>query len=307
LAGVTVAAFFIPNDFFVVYGWIMVFGSALFILIQLVLLVEFAYKWNETWVLKMEDEEGEGGNTWYYLLLGSTIFMVCASIALTGVMYKFFGAEGCDMNTAFITINFIAGLFLCLISLHPKVREGRPSSGLLQSSVVMVFSTYLVYSAIMSEPGSKCNPFDWNKTSKAATVIIGAIFTIVSVVYSTVRTASASSDLLGEPDVEKSPLVASEGAGDESNVDGKQIDDDEEDETTYNYTHFHIAFAVGSMYVGMLLTNWMTLTGTSGDNTVNVDHGYASFWVKMVSSWITILLYGWTLLAPVLLPDREWS
>jgi len=230
--------------------------------------------------------------------------MICASITLTALMYSFFSDEGCEMNTAFITVNLLAGILLCFLSLHPRVREGRPSSGLLQSSVVMLFSTYLVYSAIMSEPGSKCNPFDWNKSTKLATVIMGAIFTIVSVVYSTVRTASASSDLLGESsDVEKSPLIKSE--GDDTTAEAR-LEDDEEDETTYNYTHFHIAFAVGSMYVGMLLTNWMTLTGVH-DTTVDVDHGFASFWIKIVSGWITILLYSWTLIAPVLLPDREWN
>jgi len=301
LVGITIAAFFIPNTFFVYYGWVMVVGSAIFILIQLVLLVEFAYQWNESWVLKMENEDGEG-KTWFSLLLASTLFMICAAIALTGVMYHFFSGEGCNDNVAFTTVNLVVTIILCGLSLTPKVHEGRPSSGLLQSSVVMIFSTYLVYSAFMSNPNPHCNPFDWNQGTKAFTLIIGAIFTIVSVVYSTVRTASA--DLMGDGGIEQTPLV-NEAANNPSEEEKEKLEDDEEEENTYNHTYFHLAFAMGSMYVGMLLTNWMTLTGIH--HNVVVDYGQASYWVKLVSSWVTLLLYGWTLVGPVLLPDREWA
>ncbi|KHJ75098.1 hypothetical protein OESDEN_25286, partial [Oesophagostomum dentatum] len=32
----------------------------------------------------------------------------------------------------------------------------------------------------------------------------------------------------------------------------------------------------------------------------------ASVWVKIVSSWLCVALYGWTLVAPALFPDREF-
>ena len=48
IVGITVAAFFIPNEFFVVFGWIALFGAAGFIIIQLVYLIEFAYSWYTT-------------------------------------------------------------------------------------------------------------------------------------------------------------------------------------------------------------------------------------------------------------------
>jgi hypothetical protein len=293
----------------------MVVGAGFFIILQLILLVEFAYSWNESWVLNMENEEDEGGSKWYYALLGCTLFMIFGSIAGTGVMYKFFAPSGCDLNTFFITFNLVMGLILCGLSLHPRVREGRPSSGLLQSAVVMMYSTYLVYSAINSEPQSKCNPLTYTDGTKATALIIGAVFTIVSVVYSTIRTASASSDLLGNTssstDIEKSPLVTSTTAdGSVVVVDQSDgpIEDDEAESTVYNYTHFHLSFALGSMYICMLLTNWMTIAGTGGDGVnVNVDKGMVSVWVKMASSWVTILLYTWTLVAPALFPDREWN
>jgi serine incorporator 1/3 len=33
----------------------------------------------------------------------------------------------------------------------------------------------------------------------------------------------------------------------------------------------------------------------------------ASVWVKIISSWLCIGLYLWSLVAPILLPDRDFS
>lgn len=37
-----------------------------------------------------------------------------------------------------------------------------------------------------------------------------------------------------------------------------------------------------------------------------VNSNTASMWVKIVSSWVCASLYGWTLVAPLALPDREF-
>jgi len=307
LVGLVVLSFLIPNSFFRVYGWIMVVGAAFFILIQLVLLVEFAYSWAESWLLKMEDEELEtGGDSkkWYILLLTATFALLAAGIALTGAMYKLFCPSDCGVNIFFVTFNLIAGLAYCALAVHPKVREGRPSSGMLQAAVVFVYSTYLVWSALMSEPSDDgCNPFStFSHGSQAVSLTIGAAFTILSVVYSTIRAGTASNELLGSSDNQK-PLLST----DEEDGEGPaQAPDDETEETTYNYSFFHLSFALGGMYVCMLLTNWMTITGVDAEG-VAVDTGYVSVWVKMVSSWLTVLMYVWSLIAPIVLPDREWN
>ena len=38
-----------------------------------------------------------------------------------------------------------------------------------------------------------------------------------------------------------------------------------------------------------------------------VDVGWASVWVKIASQWATAGLYLWTMMAPVLLPDRDFG
>jgi len=44
---------------------------------------------------------------------------------------------------------------------------------------------------------------------------------------------------------------------------------------------------------------------SSDFNTLNAN--MAAVWVKIVSSWLCIVLYVWTLVAPVVLSDREFT
>jgi len=63
------------------------------------------------------------------------------------------------------------------------------------------------------------------------------------------------------------------------------------------------------MYLGMVLTNWQSVSAVTGEevgNTILVDQGMVAVWVKVVSSWITMLLYLWTMVAPILFPNRHF-
>lgn len=44
--------------------------------------------------------------------------------------------------------------------------------------------------------------------------------------------------------------------------------------------------------------------GASGDDDVYIGRSEVAMWVRVVSSWVCMLLYMWSLIAPVLMPDR---
>ena len=65
------------------------------------------------------------------------------------------------------------------------------------------------------------------------------------------------------------------------------------------------------MYIAMLLTNWNVVSiadGSSNPNDegapVKIGRSTVAMWVRIVSSWLCLVLYGWSLVAPVLMPDR---
>lgn len=86
----------------------------------------------------------------------------------------------------------------------------------------------------------------------------------------------------------------------------EQQEDKKKDEhklVSYSYSFFYLIFSLASMYSSMLLTGWSTSVGESGKL---VDVGWPSVCVRIVTEWATAALFIWSLIAPVLFPDREF-
>ena len=140
-------------------------------------------------------------------------------------------------------------------------------------------------------------------------VVGGALFTVISVVYSSLRMGSTNSFATETLAVEEAkPRVVDEdddlakGTDEVPLLDDELPTDDELNGTTYNYSLFHIAFALGSMFVVMLLTNWSIV---SGDNeNIGTDMGWTSFGIKLGACVLGFLLYLWTIFAPAIFPNR---
>lgn len=72
---------------------------------------------------------------------------------------------------------------------------------------------------------------------------------------------------------------------------------------SYNYSFFHLIFALASMYIAMLMTGW----GAVEQEKDRLDVGWTSVWVKTAAEWVTAVLYSWTLIAPAMFPDRDFG
>jgi len=308
IIGFIIMAFFIPTPFYEGWAWISLFGSAIFILAQLVLLIDFAHSWTESWAEyynKMEQK------IWLWLLIICTGILFIGGLVLTILTYVFFvKGENCQMNIAFPTINIFFAVLYTIVSVHPTIQEANHGrSGLLQASVVFVYTSYLVWSSINSEPLTwKCNGI--SSGSSTVAIVIGAVFAILAVCYSAFTTSGSTASIVGtsedkEDSSQGEPLVNKIDEKKEEEPTTADIDDEKET-TSYNYTLYHLVFAFGAMYVGMLLTSW-AMIDESNDTSPVVDNGLVSFLVKLISSYLTIALYSWTVVAPYLFPNRDWS
>jgi serine incorporator 1/3 len=72
---------------------------------------------------------------------------------------------------------------------------------------------------------------------------------------------------------------------------------------SWDWPKWHFYMCLASLYVGMLITNWTSASITTGVLISN-DFG---FWVRVILSWATCLLYIWTLVAPRLFPSRSFE
>nr|DAD45474.1 TPA_asm: hypothetical protein HUJ06_003704 [Nelumbo nucifera] len=282
--------FFLPNA--IVSSYVSKFGSGLFLLVQVVLLLDFVHEWNDKWVRK--DEQ-----FWYIALFVVSLVCYLLTFSFSGLLFHWFTPAGhdCGINTFFIVMTLIFVFVFAIVALHPAV-----GGSILPASVISLYCTYLCFSGLASEPRDyECNGFHRHtKAVSTGTLTLGLFTTVLSVVYSAVR-AGSSTTLLLEPDSPRGgadkPLLPMNKTADE---DEKK---DEARPVTYSYAFFHVIFSLASMYSAMLLTGWSTSVGESGNL---VDVGWPSVWVRIVTGWVTAALYIWSLVAPLLFPEREF-
>uniref|UniRef100_V5G546 Putative serine incorporator n=1 Tax=Anoplophora glabripennis TaxID=217634 RepID=V5G546_ANOGL len=315
--GGIIGAFFIPEGTFgITWMYFGMIGGFCFILIQLILIIDFAHSWAEAWVGNYEETESKG---WYFALIGVTMLNFALSITGIVLLYVFFTkSNDCDLNKFFISINLIFCFIVSTISILPSVQDKLPRSGLLQSSVVTLYVTYLTWSAV-SNSAKECNPGLWGifggKSSGNNNIdIIGLLIWMCCVLYSSLRSASKSSKItMSENMLAKDNgavrgsgsgnLVENEGNDGDGGESGRKVWDNEEESVAYSWSFFHVMFALATLYVMMTLTNWYK----PNSNLETFNYNAASMWVKAISSWLCLALYSWTLIAPVVLNDREFN
>ncbi|XP_012246956.1 serine incorporator 1 isoform X4 [Bombus vosnesenskii] len=313
IIGGIIGAFFIPEKSFgTTWMYFGMIGGLLFIIIQLILIVDFAHTWADNWVGNYEDTESKG---WYAALLGATLFNYAVSITGIVLLFIYFThADSCDLNKFFISFNLILCVIASIISTLSTVQEHNPRSGLLQSSIVSLYVVYLTWSGISNSPDRECNPGflglisgnDADAKNRVAfdkESIIGLIIWFSCVLYSSLRTASKSSKITMSENI----LVQDNGAEgrnpDSETGNEAKVWDNEEDAVAYNWSFFHLMFALATLYVMMTLTNWYQ----PNSNLDTLNSNTASMWVKIISSWMCLTLYIWSLIAPAVLTNRDFS
>ncbi|XP_022767765.1 serine incorporator 3-like isoform X1 [Durio zibethinus] len=284
--------FFLPNVVITVYGTLSKFGAGLFLLVQVIILLDFTHSWNDAWVEKDEQK-------WYIALLAVSVGCYLAAFVFSGILFIWFNPSGhdCGLNIFFIVMTMVLAFSFGIIALHPAV-----NGSLLPASVISVYCAYVCYTGLSSEPRDYvCNGLH-NKSSavSTSTLILGMLTTVLSVLYSALR-AGSSTTFLSPPSSPKSgskkPLLEGEDV-----EEGKGKKETEAQPVTYSYSFFHLIFALASMYSAMLLSGWTS----SSESSDLVDVGWTSVWVRICTEWVTAALYVWILVAPLILPGREF-
>lgn len=318
-AGGLVGAFFIENnEIFEGYAQVARIVSILYLLLQVILLIDFSYLWNETWI------ESENPNMLKAIVaISLSLFALCiVAWALMLVYFTDSAGGNCSQNKALVSVTVILVVAFTAISISQWCEHG----ALLTSSVVAIYVTFVLYSALSSDP-SACNSVKPARGS--AQQWIGLAFAAISISYAGYNLSKRNGRLFGGGDdgddgegVRREPgavdLEGGAASDTEEQKTQKEKDVEEEDdgqndkEKRRSNTLFQICLLLASMYMAMVLSNWGVdadaLRDPGGTDDVNqlVDVSTVSLWVKIASQWLTIALYGWTLIAPQVLAGREF-
>jgi len=319
IIGGMVGAFWIPDGSFgEIWMYFGMVGGFLFILYQFVMIVDFGHNWAGAWYGKYEEDQSKG---WMAALLTVTGLMYAGAVAATVLLFMYYTGDHsgqCKLHEFFISINLIFTISLSVVSIIPKVQEHMPQSGLLQSALMTLYIMYLTWSAISNTPREDCKPHfskdeetNTNITTTTtpstdityeafdAESIVGLVVWFLCLLYSALASSSNSSSKLTGTD----KVLLNKDDGDGGDVEAGPARDNEEDQVSYSWSLFHTVFSLANLYMMMTLTNWYSPSGNLSSYSSNA----ASMWVKIVSSWLAGIIYLWTMIAPAVLKDRDFS
>uniref|UniRef100_S4RXK7 Serine incorporator 5 n=1 Tax=Petromyzon marinus TaxID=7757 RepID=S4RXK7_PETMA len=327
LIAICAGAFFIPDqdNFIKVFMYVGVVGGFLFIIIQLILLVDFTHSWNKNWTSGIER------NKCWYLALGSVtlVFYSVAVVSSILMLVYYTHWDGCTFNKMLIGLNVTLCTLASALAISPCVQKHQSNSGLLQASIISCYVMYLTFSAISSRPAENtavvvdgqivkiCLPSVTEsglKVSDAAVAGVGAIIMYGCVLFACIVTSSYNSTTYLECENERAACCFCFIDDDEVPVNevqqgGQKVIQNECDAVVYSYSFFHFIFFIfflASLYVMMTLTNWFSYDNARLEVTF-VHGSWSTFWVKAGSCWLCLALYTWTLVAPICCSKRDFQ
>ena len=283
-------------------------GAAGFILLQQLVIVDMAANWNESWVEKSNQAESDDiSNRWLGAIVASAASLFIFTLGM--LIWMFVSFTGCSSNNTFISLTL-----LFVIAVTAAQMSGEEGS-LLSSACVSAWAAVLCYSAVSKNPNVACNPGE----STILSVAFGVAVTIISLLW-TSYSYTAGDVLSGRDDDdvgEPAPAPdAEEGEGrkvggvvtggtDEESGRGDEATADDEKRPSGNTWKLNLALAVICCWAAMVLTHWGEIQADGF--TANPAVGNVSMWVIIGSQWLMLSLYIWTLVAPRLFPDRDFS
>ncbi|XP_066931557.1 uncharacterized protein [Clytia hemisphaerica] len=309
--GLTFATFYIPKriGIFRIWMYLSLTGGFMFIMFQIILVIDFGNSWSLTWAEKLETGQTK---LWYVAMAIVTllIFAVCFVALIAFYIYFTHPANVMKCNANFFYISFMGMqcVLAVAVSVTPSVQNHLPGAGLLQSSVVILYALYLTWNTLSSEPDSSCNPlgniileYD-SYTGVSGGAIFGCLLTLVLLIFAcTVRTTTSHLGKYGLALAESETYAMATLYEDTKKTDDETRTRDYEfslvDYVGYNYSFFHIIMSLASMHILMVLTNWHSPEENSSMKTLVKN--WPSVWVQMASSFACILLYIWFLVTPL--------
>ncbi|KAF1330410.1 Serine incorporator, partial [Globisporangium splendens] len=299
--GMLFCSLFIPNSrcfvcvrlaFFDDYAGVARIASAAFMIIQIIIILDYActpkdylvppidlaidlwYNARDFILDKMDEAErdddarqalldtsyetvpDQSETAYLAVVVGTT---AAATVAIV-IMYKKYA--GCDLNTAFITITVLSCIVLTFMSAcssaDPSTMQHQTKSVALNAALAAFTITWTSWRISMT----KTNLFSLSSLS-----------------------SSLSNDLENE---ETGGAAGSKG--------------DKKKQVVVPEYQFHALMFLASFYMAMVITNWGSSNGLASEGDE-----FVTMWVKIGSQWVAIALFLWTLIAPSVLPDRDFG
>eukprot|EP00903_Cladosiphon_okamuranus_P022771 g20963.t1 len=333
-----IASLFVSNDVFNTTGyvWVARIGAFIFTIMQQLVLIDLAYRINDGLVAKA-NEYGDDSNEakpFLAVLLAASGILYTGSLCAIGAMFHYF--QGCAENELVMSLTLILAVAVTVLQLSGG-EEGE--GNLLASAVVTTYATFLCFSAVSKTPTSSCNPFVGEQN--LGVLLIGIGLTVLSLFWVTLNAARTVTALLGgqadEVQEAPGPMHSSgtavgggaleTGGGDKTKPfvqNAVTVQDEDVGAGAPSRPaaaepaegapalsdgglgwRFNVVMVLISMFYAMMLTNWGDIN-TDGESS-DPKNGWTAMWLTTTGQWVCFIIYAWTLVAPRVFPDRDFS
>ena len=308
VVGTFIGFFFVSNSVFEVYSKVIMVLSVIFLLFQIIMIIDLFYIWGTRWIQRYD----AGQKGYAYPLIGFSAILIAATLYVIIRSYIWFA--GCGVGTLGVTLT-LALIVLSLVFLFARTN---PNGSLLTCSAVAAYSMFLTWSGL-SNMHEECNPVLYDEATTIVHLVFGALIILVVLFYLTIGTSEKSSGFVapGGVDIAKGVLV------DNTNEPKPEYKDEEKgkpeakqttaarnaDLSMYQnngFIYFHIVMIFACFYFAMILSNWGQAV-VKGGSFFQLGASELGMWIKLGAAWATMALYNWTLIAPKIFPNRDFS
>ena len=216
---------------------------------------------------------------------------------------------------------------------------------LLSVSCISAWAVFLCYTAVIKNPDTTCNPKAG--AASPVSIAYGLLLTLISLSWAgwsytaedklvdtkTARNSSTDNEHNDTPPPDSqvdatesgtstkqrdvTGVVVTQTASDTTITDDNcilvdigatenQVTEATETTQSSNAWKLNVALAVVSCWCAMTLTQWGVVEANDG-TIAHRNVGHISMWVIIGSQWFVMTLYLWTLMAPRLFPNRDFS
>eukprot|EP01017_Pseudomicrothorax_dubius_P029686 TRINITY_DN3633_c0_g1_i1.p1 TRINITY_DN3633_c0_g1~~TRINITY_DN3633_c0_g1_i1.p1 ORF type:complete len:460 (-),score=89.52 TRINITY_DN3633_c0_g1_i1:110-1489(-) len=324
---VFIGLLFVNKDDLIWYVNVARVISVIFFAMLVIMFIDIAYTWGEVWIKRYD----EGAQQFKCYLLSATVILYAIVLYLFIRGLIWFSGDGCGGNVAAMVVGLILCLFFTGISISGKVPNGSLLTSAVLSCVVMSFTV----AGLSSDNRAACNSLLSGGSTRdimITEVSVGVFVLFIALIYISLATDTNSSNTLAV----MQKLEIKENNGEEAYEEVEYIDENGEKKTKKvpkqpvapavdpaakqkleeeaevapyrgrGFVMFQLIMLLACFYFAMLLTNWDTADKMLVGNEYYYPNDTA-YWVKLSAAWFTVLLYIWTMIAPLLFPERNFQ
>jgi len=282
LLGIILA--FVPNSFFDGFGAFAGVVSSAFLVALTVRLIDLAYSWNVLWFAysreaAMRNPAGKEERLWLIAILVVSTGLLL--VAFGTALYLWFAVPGTHARA--ITLGaLLVSLALLLVSITDWCEHG----ALLTSAAITAYAMWLSYETIDHLPqtaDTQRSVVPWWMGLGVTGVILASFTCSVSKSRSKERDSSSGVEMA---------IVRETASDDGQTSSARELVHEEETVDAWDFGGSCVVHALASLYVTSLLSPAI---------------GWTLFVARLMALIASLVLYGWSLVAPKVLTNRDFG